>query len=259
MIRSGALFLLALSPLAAADLLVAAASDMAPLAAALEAGYKKESGQRVRFTFASTGSLTQQIQNGAPYDVFLAADDKYVKDLAAGGHADPATITYYAFGRIGLWSADGSVRQLSDLSKPSVKHIAIANPQHAPYGAAARQALERQGLWKALEGKFVYGENVRQALQFAESGNADAVITSWTLLKGRGVMLPPEWYDPIRQAGAVVKSSAQPAAAKAFLGFLEGAGRDILEAGGLVPPPIPAIPPPAQKSPSKVKAKRVAR
>jgi len=124
-----------------------------------------------------------------------------VKDLAAAGHLDPDTMVY-AFGRLGLWSRDGSVRSLEDLKKPSVRHVAIANPEHAPYGIAARKALQTRGVWPEVEPKLVFGENVRQAMQFAESGNADAVITSWTLLIGRGVLLPAEWHDPIRQSGA---------------------------------------------------------
>jgi molybdate transport system substrate-binding protein len=232
-----AALLLAIVPAPAADLLVASASDLAPLQQRLEDGYLRASGQRVRFTFASSGSLAQQIRNGAPYDVLLSADERYVQDLAATHQTDAASVAIYAYGRLGLWSRDGSVRSLDDLRKPEVKHLAIANPEHAPYGVAARKALETRGLWKIVEPKLVYGENVRQALQFAESGNADAVITSWTLLQGRGVLLPAEWHDPIRQAGGIVTSSTQPEAARRFLQFLAGpAGRKILQDGGLFPP-----------------------
>jgi molybdate transport system substrate-binding protein len=217
----------------AADLLIAAASDLAPFTPAFE---KSFATAKIRFTIGSSGSLARQIENGAPYDVFLSASEVYVRNLAASGHLDATTIVVYATGRIGLWSADGSVRSLDDLTKAHVKHIAIPNPEFAPYGIAARKTLETRGLWKQIEAKIVYGENVRQALQFAESRNADAVITSWTLLKGRGTLLPAEWHDPIRQAGGVVKTSAQPVAAREFLKFLSGAeGRRILESGGLFP------------------------
>ena len=129
------------------------------------------------------------------------------------------------------------MKSLADLKSAGVKHLAIANPAHAPYGTAAKTLLERQGLWREIEPKIVYGENVRQALQYAESSNAEAVITSWTLLIGRGILLPPEMYDPIRQAGGVVKSSAQIPAARQFLQFLtSNEGRKVLEAGGLFPP-----------------------
>lgn len=212
----------------AADLIIAAASDLAPIAPKLEQAYK----QKTRFTLASSGSLKQQIENGAPFDVFLSANEQYVKDLAAAGLVSNPTI--YAIGRIALWSPNGSVASLADLKKTSVIHLAIPNPQHAPYGVAARQALESQGLWKDVEPKIVYGENVRQALQFAESGNADAVITSWTLLIGKGKLLPAEWHSPIRQTGAVVKSSSQPDAARQFLKFLlSPEAQKILNNGGL--------------------------
>lgn len=211
-----------------ADLIIAAASDLAPLAPKLEQAYKA----KVRFTLASSGSLKQQIENGAPFDVFLSANEQYVKDLAAAGLVTDSTI--YAIGRIALWSPNGSVASLADLRKTSVIHLAIPNPQHAPYGVAARQALESQGVWKDVEPKIVYGENVRQALQFAESGNADAVITSWTLLIGKGKLLPAEWHSPIRQTGAVVKSSSQPDAARQFLKFLlSPEAQKILNNGGL--------------------------
>jgi molybdate transport system substrate-binding protein len=225
--------LLAIAPARAADLIVAAASDLAPLTGALEKGF---TGAHVRFTLASSGSLAHQIENGAPFDVFLSANDQYVKDLAASGHVDPATVFVYATGKLALWSRDGSVKSVEDLTKPQVKHVAIPNPEHAPYGVAARQALQNRKLWDQIQPKIVYGENVSQALQFAESGNADAVITSWTLLKGRGILLPDEWHQPIRQAGAVVKSTAQPSLARDFLKFLAGPeGKKILDSAGLTP------------------------
>ena len=212
----------------AADLIVAAASDLAPLTPKLERAYK----EKIRFTLASSGSLKQQIENGAPFDVFLSANEQYVKDLAGTGLVTDATI--YATGRIALWSPNGSVSSLADLKKKSVTHLAVPNPQHAPYGVAARQALESQGVWKDVEPKIVYGENVRQALQFAESGNVEAVITSWTLLIGKGTLLPAEWHSPIRQTGAVVKSSNQPGAARRFLKFLLSPEiQKILNDGGL--------------------------
>ena len=227
-------FLLALSSARAADLLVAAAADLAPFTPAFE---KSFTAAKLRFSIGASGSLTRQVENGAPFDVFLSASEQYIRDLAAKNDVDPATITVYAVGRLGLWSADGSVHSIDDLAKPQVRHIAIPNPEFAPYGVAAKKALETRGLWKRIEPKIVYGENVRQTLQFAESRNADAVITSWTLLKDRGILLPAEWHDPIRQAGAVLKSSKQPDAARQFLRFLlSPAGQKILESGGLFAP-----------------------
>ncbi len=222
--------------LQAADLIAGAASDMGPLTAKLDQAFYKSANTHVKFTLASTGSLAQQIRNGAPFDLFLSADERTTKDLVEDGHLE-AGIVVYAVGRLGLWSRDGTVGSFNDLKNPNVKFIAIANPEHAPYGIAARRALDSQGLWDAIQSKIVYGENVRQALQLAESGNADAVITSWTLLKGRGVLLPASWHDPIRQSAGVVKGSGQQELARRFLNFLTSPdGRKILEDGGLFKP-----------------------
>ena len=182
--------------------------------------------------------LARQIRNGAPFDVFLSASEEYVAQLADSRDIDRDSILQYALGRVGLWSKDGLVRSLEDLRSPRVKHVAIPNPLHAPYGIAAKAALESQGLWKAVEPKIVYGENVRQALQFAESGNADAVLTSWTLLHNRGaVLLPSEWHRPVRQAGGVVSASKRKAEARRFLDFLTSeAGRAVLVKFGLFRP-----------------------
>lgn len=229
--------LLIAAPALPADLLVAAASDLAPLTASLQPAEARVVGVPVRFSLASSGSLTQQIEHGAPFDVFLSAGENYIQDLLKKGLLDPATVVNYADGRVALWSKSGAIKSLDQLKDPKVLHIAIPNPEHAPYGIAARQVLEKAALWPAVQTKIVYGENVRQALEFAESGNADAVITSWTLLSGRGVLLPSSLHQPIRQTGAVLKSSTQAEAARRFLKFLGSPdGRKILSAGGLFPP-----------------------
>ena len=252
MIRALLTLLMLAGSAMAAEVLVAAASDLAPMAPALSAGFANARGHRVKFTFGSSGSLARQIENGAPFDAFLSASESYVRELAAAGNVKPASIAVYALGRIALWSADGSVRELDDLRKASVRHIAIANPQHAPYGAAAKQALERRGLWPDVQSRLVLGENVRQALQFAESRNADAVITAWTLLKGRGTLLPAEWHDPIRQTGAVVQTSQQADAASAFLQYLASdAGQAVLIEGGLFSSKPAAKPAPASSAPAR--------
>src|SRR5258708_3284234 len=229
--------LLAAASLRGAEILVASASDLAPLGSRLEQAFQKSTGDTLRFTFASSGSLARQIENGAPYDVFLSANEKYATDLAAAGKLDAASVVIYAQGRIALWSPHGAVRSLDDLKRADVKHLAIPNPEHAPYGIAARQALEQRGAWKDVEPKIVYGENVRQALQYAESGNAEAVNTSWTLLIGRGTLLPRQWHAPIRQAAGIVQASGQKAAAARLLKYLTSTeGRKFLEAGGLFAP-----------------------
>lgn len=194
-----------------------------------------QSGVRIRFTFGASGGLAQQIKSGAPYDLFLSADEARVKDTVI-----PGSETIYAQGRIALWSKSGKIASLAGLEAPGVLHVAIANPEHAPYGTAAKQALQKAGLWTKLAGKVVYGESVRQALEYAESGNADAVITAWSLVINRGgIELPANLHDPIRQTGGVVKSSQHAQAGRAFLRFLVSAeGRRLLTNGGFDPPDV---------------------
>jgi len=134
-----------------------------------------------------------------------------------------------------LWSADGEIQHLEQLLDPAILYVAIANPAHAPYGVAAREALLSQGLWEKLQPKIVLAENVRQSYQYAESRNADAVITSWTLVYDKGgIQLPPEWHNPIRQAGGIISRSDKANLAERFLEFLtSGEGQAILSAHGL--------------------------
>lgn len=220
------------------ELLVAAATDLSAVQVPLTQAFERATGVRVRFVLGASGMLTRQIEQGAPYDVFLSANEKFVSDLAASGRLVQDSVQIYTLGRLALWSKDGSIRRLADLRSPRILHVAIANPAHAPYGAAARQALESQGLWKELQSRIVYGENVRQALQYAESGNAEAVITAWSLLFNRGgILLADNLHSPIRQSCGIVASTRHPAAARRLLEFLTGEpGRKILESNGLFPP-----------------------
>lgn len=186
----------------------------------------------MQFTFAASGIITAQVKAGAPFDVILLANRSYVDELNRDGRLEPGTSVTYAEGRLAYWSKAGL--KWADLETPTVRHIAIANPAHAPYGAAARQVLERTGLWNKLQSKLVYGENVRQALQFAETGNADVVITSWSLLRTKGgELINPDLHAPITQAGAVVATSGNKPQARRFMEFLMGAegGRILREHG----------------------------
>lgn len=232
------LILLCISSLQAAEILVAAASDLAPLEQSLAQEFQKRSGTTVRFTFGSSGSLMNQIAHGAPFDLFLAANERYVRSLVGPRRISGDTVRIYALGRIALWSKSGKVKTLQDLTKPEVKKIGLANAETAPYGAAARQALNSTGLWPALKDKVVYGESVRQTLQFAESGNVDVAIVSWSLVQDKGgVLLPIGLNSPIKQTGGLVAASKQRAAAMQFLDFLTGPdGQKILQKGGLFRP-----------------------
>jgi len=215
--------------------LVAAASDLIDIKGFLAQGFTVG---KVQFTFGASGNLAQQVKNGAPYDVFLSADEQRVKELTQAGNLIPASVAIYAQGRIAIWSKSGKVAALDALQSPGILHVAIANPTHAPYGAAAKQALERAGLWAKLEGRIVYGENVRQALEYAENGSADAVSTAWSLLVNRGgILLPANLHNPIRQAGGVVRNSKNPGVAQAFLRFLVSPeGQRILTKNGFDSP-----------------------
>ena len=214
----------------ACALLVAAASDLAPLEQKMAAAVPE---CQVRFSFASSGTLARQIMHGADFDIFLAASRRYVDDVVNARAADGATVRSYARGRIAVWSATG----ISWKTLRKAGRISLANPVHAPYGAAAKQVLERQGLWTALEPKIVYGENIRQAWRFAATGNADATLTSWSLVHDKGgELLPEAWHDPIVQTAVIPKRSQNPAAAARFLTWLtSAAGQKVLSDAGLMP------------------------
>lgn len=188
--------------------------------------------------------LARQIQNGAPYDVYLSANEQYVRELQGSGDLLTDTVHVYALGRLGLWSKKGAVRSLDDLRDPGIRNIAIANPAYAPYGVAAKQLLVKRGLWDTLQPKILFAENVRQTFQYGDSGNADAVITSWTLVRDKGgILLPVAWHSAIQQAGGVLKRSVNASAAREFMKFLlSPAGWEILRGHGLEPPtPSPGI------------------
>lgn len=221
------------------DLLVAAASDLTGIEKPVTEMFERATGRQARFVLGASGMLARQIEQGAPYDVFLSANERFVVDLAASGRLLPDSVRVYAYGRLGLWSKNGSFRRLEQLRDAGIVHLAIANPANAPYGAAARELLRRAGLWAEIESRVVYGENVRQALQFAESGNADAAITAWSLVYDRGGVLLPEGGEaPIRQAGGVVAGRPDEAAARRFLDLLGSEeGRKILAGHGFEPGP----------------------
>src|SRR5260370_29703777 len=179
------------------ELLIAAAADLIAVQRPLEDAWLQQSDLRLRFTFGASGMLAQQIAAGAPYDLFLSADEARVKELAASGALIKDSVVRYAYGRLALWSKGGRAGSLSDLLSAAILHIAIANATHAPYGAAARQALEKSGLWTQLAAKIVYGESVRQAMQYVESGNVEAAIVAWPLVSDRGGgPPPPRLHDP---------------------------------------------------------------
>jgi molybdate transport system substrate-binding protein len=218
------------------DLLVAAASDLAPLEQDLRDAYKKVSPCNLTFTFEASGALRFQIKSGAPYQVFLSANVDYINDLNTTGFVVPDTIRVYAYGRLVLWSKKGY--SLGELTTPKVSFIAIANPTYAPYGAAAREALISLGFWDDVQSKLIMAGSVRQAFQFAETGDADACFTSATITEGRAGVVPidPTWHQPIAQTAAAIRKNdkTNPLEARKFLDFLTGPqGQAVLLKHGL--------------------------
>jgi len=223
---------------------VAAASDLQAALPAIAARFEQDTGHHVAITFGSSGNFSTQIENGAPFDVFMSADVAYPTRLAQAGRADRASLYEYANGRLVLWSrADSGIdvaRGLAVLADPRVRRIAIANPAHAPYGRAAVAAIRHEGLYDRVQTKFVLGENISQTAQFAQSGNAEVGLIALALalgpaLKSAGtyVEVPTGFYPPIQQAAVVVASSAQKPLAERFVDSLkEPAARAIFQSFG---------------------------
>jgi molybdate transport system substrate-binding protein len=219
--------------LRAQDLLLAAASDLAPAVPAIAAQVKQIHNLTLRASIGSSGQLARQIEQGAPFDLFLSADENFVQQVVRAGRGEASSVRIYALGRLALWSKSGRIRSLADLASPSVRRIAIANPAHAPYGRLAKEALEAAGLWGQVEPKLVFAESVRQTMQYASTGNVDATLTSWTLVHDQGGILLPQ---SIQQAGVVIRGSKNAQAAAAVLEFLQSSGGErILGAHGLLP------------------------
>jgi molybdate transport system substrate-binding protein len=211
-----------------APLRIAAASDLQNALPVLAKRFTEHSKIEASLTFGASGQLAEQIKAGAPFDVFLAANQKFVKDLADGGFVRPDSFRAYTEGSLVLAvhaEAGKAVASLADLAKPEVKKIALANPAFAPYGAAGKQALERSGLWPKIESKIVQAESVRQALQFVQSGNAEAGLVGRAIARVegiRGVPVDRTLYDPLVQGLGIVARTAKAEQAEAFAKFVLG-------------------------------------
>lgn len=226
-----------------AKLTVAAASDMTFALREMVAGFERETGASVSVSLGSTGLLAAQIRNGAPFDVYLAADGSVVDKLAEDGFIIPASITPYATGVIVLATKavpGAAVSGFKDLLSPRVKWIALANPSHAPYGKAGKEALMSAGVWDAIKDKVVYGENVSQVLKFVESGSVDAGIIALSVAGSsqlKTAPVDPALYKPIEQAAGVLKTSKEAATAMKFVRYLTGEqGVEILKKYGFGAP-----------------------
>lgn len=233
---------------AAGEVRVAAASDLQFAMAALIDEFRLAQPQiAVTPTFGSSGNFYAQIRNGAPFDLYLSADLSYPQQLADQGLAAGESLFTYAVGRVVVWvrpdsPLDVERRGMDALLDPQVRRIAIANPEHAPYGIAAEEAMRSYGIYDDTQGKLVLGENVSQAAQFVDSGAADAGIIALSLAaapsaQGSWFEIPADRHGEIRQGGAVLASARDAGAALQFQRFLTSpAGRRILADFGFVPP-----------------------
>jgi molybdate transport system substrate-binding protein len=226
---------------------IAAASDLQRVLPKLLIRYTAITGTTTISTPDASGRLAEQIKAGAPFDLFLSANRKFVDDLAGSGLILPETVQDYARGSLVLCvgpSARDLVKGLDDLKKPLVKKIAIANPDYAPYGVAARQALERANLWAGLEPRIVRAESVRQTIFYVQNGDAEAALVSRALADPKEIQVidvDPALYDPLVQSLGVVAASRRRADAIALARFIMGdEGQAILHEAGFGRPGSPA-------------------
>lgn len=221
---------------------VAAAADLRLALEELAGLFERTHAVKVVLIFGSSGMLAQQIEQGAPFDVFLSADEQFVTRLVRGGHIRPESVRAYATGRLAVVVRRGlgiTAPVLEDLVRPEVRRVAIANPEHAPYGRAARQALEQSGLWTQVQPRLVLGENISQTLQFVQTENADAGLVAVALLPGTSLpwtLVDQRLHAPLRQVAGIT-SGSRAAGAREFLEFvLSAQGQAVLARYGFEPP-----------------------
>ena len=208
---------------------IAAAADLQPVLPALIEEFAQQSHQKVEASYASSATLATQILNGGPFGLFLSADLSFPQKVAAAGLADSTPVPY-ARGTLVLWARNDSPAQplsIDSLRSPALRTVAVANAEHAPYGRAAKAALEKLGLADALKNKLVVAENIAQTAQYADSGNADAGLISLTSAltprlsaDGKYVLMPEDSYPPLLQGAVVIKQGPAVEQARQFLAFL---------------------------------------
>ena len=219
-------------PARAQEIAVAAAADLKFAMDDIASQYEKQTGNKVNVTYGSSGNFFSQLQNGAPFDLFFSADIDYARRVETAGLAEPGTLYPYAIGRIVIWAPADSRVDVTKLGwkallSGSVQKIAIANPEHAPYGRAAVAALQKAGIYDQVKDKLVYGDNISQAAQFVQSGNAQVGIVALSLAVssamqgGRRWEIPADMHPPIEQAAIVLKNGRNKDAARSFLDFVK--------------------------------------
>lgn len=226
---------------------VAAAADLARAFPEVGEAFTRETGVKVRFSFGSSGLLARQLAEGAPWDAFASADEGFVDQVVAAGACDGTSRARYARGRIVVWWRDAAQvappASLADLADARFTRIALAQPEHAPYGRAGREALRAAGVWDEVARRLVYGENVRQALQFAASGNADLAIVARSLVErsgGRWLEIPASAHEPLDQTVVACQGGENAAGGARWARFVTSArALAILSRHGFDPPAQP--------------------
>jgi len=210
---------------------VAVAANFTAPMQAIASAFEQDTGHSVQASYGATGQFYAQISHGAPFEVFLSADDSTPVKLEQEGQSLEGSRFTYAIGSLVLWSPkEGFVDgQGAVLGKGDFKHLAIANPKAAPYGLAATQTLDKLGLSEAVKGKIVEGQNITQALQFVSTGNAELgfvalsqVYKDGQISSGSAWVVPEAMYQPIRQDGLILRKGADNPAAKALVEYLKG-------------------------------------
>lgn len=229
---------------------VAAASDLKFALDEIVAAFRTvDPSIEVKVSYGSSGNFFSQLSNGAPFDVFLSADIQYPRNLASAGHADSSSLFHYADGQIVLWAPSGSGvdvkgKGIEALRSPEIGKIAIANPEHAPYGRAAEAAMKSLGVYDAVKDRLVLGENIAQTAQFIESGAADVGIIALSLAmapsmrdKGTYWPVPLDAYPRLEQGGIILSRAHEPEAAAKLVAYMSGAdGRRVLRSYGFIIP-----------------------
>jgi len=229
------------SQLPAAEVSIAVAANFTDATRALVPLFERTTGHKASISYGSTGKLFSQIENGAPYDVFLAADALRVAKAEEQGLAVPGSCFVYARGTLVLWSTNKPTPAHPGiwLSPDESGHIAIANPKTAPYGLAARQVLEHLGVWQDVQPRLVYGDSISQTFQFVASGNAEfgfvaaSQIKAWPENPGTSWVVPADYHEPIEQSATLLRKGETNPAALAFLVFLKSeAAREVITSYG---------------------------
>ena len=226
------------------DLTIAAAANLTDAFAEAGARFTSKTGIKVVFSFGATADLARQIENGAPFDVFAAADSEHVEQLEVKGLLMPGSSAIYARGRLVMWLPPNSTLKadrIQDITAKSFERIAIAKPDVAPYGRATVESLQARGIWDEIESRVIYGQNVSQTKQYVATGNAEVAFIPLALVKtgeGKYIEVSDELHRPLDQALGIVKDSTKQAAARRFVEFLlSPEGRELMiQKGYLVPP-----------------------